>query len=347
MKYRHLLSAVTGIALLASTSLSMGQEFSSDARFTISLITFEGPGHVKRSKEARDFIKKNVTNLKQDFYLIHEEDRSVIYYGAYKAVDAVENADEAKRAKEDLRMLIGLRVGDQKPFQDAVFAVAPTPDPAAPAEWDIRNAKGVWSLEIASYKTYPAEQKLAAVEAVREARKMGIEAYFYHGPTTSSVLLGVFPLEAVEISQIDEQAARAAAPPDRELLVMPFMPKNIPGTQLEDGSFEVVQSDGSITRIVAPKTVIRDPILAKLMQQYPEHHFNGSPRPKRYKDPVTGKEVVIYAESFLIDLRKIKNDSLLAGGRPAPRGSDSTAADPGTLAPKPTTPGSGKLKQIK
>ena len=60
-----------------------------------------------------------------------------------------------------------------------------SPDPVAPPEWNLANAKGYWSLQIAAYKDSP-KRKEAAVEAVREARKNGVEAYYYHGETTSS-----------------------------------------------------------------------------------------------------------------------------------------------------------------
>lgn len=347
MKHRRLLSVVAALALGWSVMPAGAQLFSKDARFTILLLTFSGPGHVKKSKEARDYLKANVRGIKPDFYLIHEEDRSVIYYGGYKAVDASVDANDARRAKEDLRTLIGLRVGDSTPFVGAIFVSAPTPDPVAPPEWDIRNAKGVWSLQIASYKTFPAEQKQAAVDTVREARKAGIEAYFHHGPNVSSVLVGAFPEEAIEVTQVDARTLGAKAPPGRELLVMPFMPRNLPNAvPQEDGSIEVTQEDGTITRIYAPRTVVRDPVLMKLIRDYPELAVNGVVESKVYRDPTSGKEVRIPTESLIIDLRKIRTDSMLSDGGPGGR-TDSVPASPDAVAPRPSTPGSGKLKQIK
>ena len=52
-------------------------------------------------------------------------------------------------------------------FPHSFFVEVTTPDPQAPAEWNLANANGYWSLQIAAYKDSP-KRKQYAVEAVRE-----------------------------------------------------------------------------------------------------------------------------------------------------------------------------------
>ena len=53
-----------------------------------------------------------------------------------------------------------------------------------------------WSVQIAAYEG-STQRKKFAVDAVRDARAEGVPAYYYHGPSISSVCVGAWPRAAV------------------------------------------------------------------------------------------------------------------------------------------------------
>lgn len=333
---RRPLAAAIAPLLIASAALAQNVEAPKDARFTIVLLAFEGPGHVRESKAVRERLA--ALSRMNGFYLVHEENQSALYYGKYSAVSEAENPGEARRAQEDLRKLraVALENGD-RPFDGAVFITMPTPNPEAPPEWDLRNAKGVWALEIGSYRG-AADRKQAAVDAVREARRMGLDAYYYHGPTTSSVLVGSFPFESVRAIEGGE----ARAKPGQELVVLPFKPAEIPD--------EVIQDNNKEARVVGVRYEIADPLLMDLMKRFPNHAVNGEMVPRVYTDPRTGRITEKFPESFIVDVRAVRRQSILGGGRadPGPGGALSPDAPSPDAAPRrPSTPGGGKLREIK
>lgn len=333
---RKPLAAFLATLLVGSAAFAQNPEAPKDARFTIVLLAFEGPGHVRESKAVRDRLAA-LTRM-NGYYLVHEENQSALYYGKYSAVSENENPAEARRAQDDLRKLkaVAMENGD-RPFDGAVFISMPTPNPEAPPEWDLRNAKGVWSLEIASYRG-AAERKQVAVDAVREARKMGLDAYYYHGPTTSSVLVGSFPFESVR----EIEGGEARAKPGQELVVLPFKPAEIPD--------EVIQDNNKEARVVGVRFEIADPLLLDLMKRFPNHAVNGEMTPRVYTDPKTGRITEKLPESFIVDVRAVRRQSILGGGRAGPGLGGSTspdAASPDAAPKRPGTPGGGKLKEIK
>lgn len=327
----RMVSVVAGLIVAASTT-ALGQTVPpSGARYTLVLLNFEGPTHIRDAKSNKDYIEK-ATGLK-GLYIVHSENQSTLYYGYYKAVSEREDAAEARRAKADLDKLSAIEVNGERPFAGALLIGLPTPDPDAPPEWDIRNSHGVYSLEIASYRD-AAERKQAAVDTVREARKAGVEAYYYHGPTTSSVLVGSFPAEAIHIK---DETPRAD--PGKDLLVIPFKPADIPD--------EIVDDLGNPNKVVAPKFEILDPVLKATLQKFPHHAINGEERVRRFLEPKTGKYQEVYAESFIVDVREIRRRSILGAGPVTPDAPAAEAPDRSTVAPRPSTPGEGKLKGIK
>src|SRR5213075_145809 len=55
-----------------------------DAQYTLSCAAFEGPGRVEQSNNAKEQLVK-LSGLK-DFYVVHQEGQSVIYFGFYKTL---------------------------------------------------------------------------------------------------------------------------------------------------------------------------------------------------------------------------------------------------------------------
>src|SRR5262249_18469567 len=100
----------------------------------------------------------------------------------------------------DLDLIRGLAVGDKYPFFSARVRPKPIPD-EGPPEWDLRNAKCVYTLNVGVTKATPTMEnyKEAAVEWVKDLRERGFEAYYYHSPERplSSVCVGTFSEDAL------------------------------------------------------------------------------------------------------------------------------------------------------
>ena len=110
-----------------------------------------------------------------DWYLVHNEDESILCYGYYgEMTDA-----KAKADKKKIEGLLG--VNGEPLFSGLVFQPVGSPDPDSPPEWNLANvpASKYWSLQVAAFRGFP-ERKKYAVEAVREARAQGVEAYYFH-----------------------------------------------------------------------------------------------------------------------------------------------------------------------
>jgi hypothetical protein len=299
-----------------------------DAQWTLYCVAIGGPAHVEQANAAKAELVK-LTHMK-DWYVIHQEAESVIYYGFYRTINDPKDQKEVDRAQSDRARIAGLT--DQqgnKIFQHVFFVEVSAPDPAAPPEWNLCNADGYWSLEIAAYKDSP-KRKQAAVEAVREARAQGVQAYYYHGETISSVCIGAWPKRAVRT-----QDDTIEAPPSEQEVVV--LPQSIPGLdQLQFRSRET----GQRIRTVAPKNEPVDPSLIAMMQKYPRHSVNGLVMVNKVKDPVTGEVKSIEDPSFVVKIPHPENSMLAVPGQQpaAPQLLNPVGAQP--------TQGQGKLKSI-
>jgi hypothetical protein len=213
------------------------------------------------------------------WYVVHEANQSILYYGFYRSFNDGDQAKENQRAQADRAAIDQLtdQRGD-RPFQHCFFVALSSPDPVAPSEWDLRNARGYWTLQIAAYLDDP-RRKEAAVEAVRGFREAGIEAYFYHGETISSVCIGVWPEEAVRKQETD---VGGSTDPSQPILVsnVPLPREMVQG--LRDESNQKV-------RVLQPKMDIADPTLRAAIAQYPEHAVNGYVQQISVRDPQTGQ----------------------------------------------------------
>ena len=167
-----------------------------EAAYTIYCRDFTGPNHAAVAEGVKKQVEQ-VSGLK-DFYLVRGESRTVLYHGFYTTFDDSVDAKEARRARADRNRLESLVDARQaKIFPRTVFEPLERPDPEAPAEWNLENAKGYWTLLVATY-TDPVQGKQAAVDSVREARKQGYEAYYFHKDTQSHVCIGSWPEGAVK-----------------------------------------------------------------------------------------------------------------------------------------------------
>ena len=167
-----------------------------EAAYTIYCADFTSANHASVAEQVKKQVEQ-VSGLK-DFYLVRGESRTVLYHGFYATFDAAVDKREAARAKADRAALESLVNAQQaKIFPRTVFEPLERPDPVAPPEWDLKNAKGYWTLLVITY-TDPVTAKQAAVDSVKEARKQGYEAFYFHNDSQSHVCIGNWPAAAVK-----------------------------------------------------------------------------------------------------------------------------------------------------
>jgi hypothetical protein len=311
-----------------------------DAQWTIHCYVVTAVDHVAQARRLKDHLAKN-TPLR-DWYVVHGEQSSTLYHGYYRSINDPSDARESSRAQAERRQVEALRdaMGDPM-FRNALFVPFESPDPDGPPEWNLLNAKGTWTLEIAVYRDSP-ERKQAAVEAVREARAMGVEAYYYHGTVGSSVCIGAWPLEAVRAQEAD--AARASDP-NQPILVAPAGARIDPNLR---------DAQGRRVKVFQPRLDPVDPTLIAAMQTYTTYAMNGFESGQRVRDPRTGQERFVPDRPQLVEIPK-REPSLLAGPTAAP-GSQQVTAPTVQAAPVPppqprppvrtAAPGAGRLRSI-
>jgi hypothetical protein len=277
-----------------------------DAQWTIFCYAVKGPLHVQDANAMKDALVAKTGRA--DWYIIHGRDESNVYFGFYKAVQPGEkDTAEVTRAQNDLREIKELRdqIGN-KPFEHkSAFISLESPDPSSPAEWNLFNVdramdpkhpkRGYWSLQIMAFRGN-ALRKEAAVQAVRELREKGVEAFYYHGESVSSVCIGHWPPDAVKAqNRTPDRPDIAHAESNLNIAVVNFNP----GEDVKARSI-----DGKQTVTVAPKLEIMDPALNATMKQYPNHAVNyewGRKLPD-------GKEIL--NPSFLVEIPRAKGNGL-------------------------------------
>ena len=184
--------------------------------WTIECNAYEGPGHKKMAIRMAKLLGA-VPELSGDRIRVeHDTGESRVYYGRYKLhyVEAkVEKSSGARgdmivelndEIKKDLRFIKQLSLGSDYPFFSARVMQENPPD-VGPHEWDLRNASGVYTLNVGvTYSTRTMKKyKQAAIEWVRDLRNRGYEAYYYHDPDKpqTSICVGSFGEEAVRIQK--------------------------------------------------------------------------------------------------------------------------------------------------
>jgi hypothetical protein len=242
-----------------------------DAQWTLYCQAIGGPAHVEEAKAVKDKLAK-IAPIK-DWYVIHQENESVLYYGFYRTIDEKDSKDkkEGERAQRERKMIAGMQdQSGNKIFEHVYFVPVAAPDPVAPPEWNLLNASGYYTLQIAAYKDSPM-RKQAAVEAVQKARAEGIDAYFYHGETTSSVCIGAWPKAAVagEEDDADKGIVPDSKDPNETMLVLPQVTSDLDQLKVRDAH------NGQRIKTYAPGLRPVDPSLIAMMEKYPTHAVNG------------------------------------------------------------------------
>jgi hypothetical protein len=293
---------------------------SGGAQWTLYCQAIGGPAHVEQAKAVKEKLVVTAPSSMKDWYVIHQDNESVLYYGYYHTIsdpaDAKDKAakKEAEKAQRDRKTIAELQDASsgRRIFNHVYFVPIAAPNPEAPPEWNLTNAAAgaYYTLQIAAYKDDP-RRKEAAVQAVREARQQGLEAFYYHGETTSSVCIGTWPKAAIT-EAADEDPEKGIVPasrdPNETMLVLPEQTSDLDQLKVHDAK------DGQRIRTYAPGRKIVDPTLALMKEKYPTNAVNGVVYVTKTKDG--DKE----DPSMIVTIPRTKS-SLLAGqqeNQPAP-----------------------------
>lgn len=296
-----------------------------DAQYTIYCEEFDGPDHLLRSQAVRQALHDQ-TSMK-DWYVVHKDDQSTLYYGFYRTFDRHNSGhkDQAEKALHDLGEIREMVDSNgYRPFASSLPVPIDSPDPTENPAWDLSRASGYWSLQVAAYKDSP-QRKEAAVDVVRHMRANGIEAYYYHGPTVSSVCIGCWPKQAVR----DITAADQNTDPDQNLIVT---------QQALPQKTQQMLSQKMGMKNVAPIIQPVDPTLIAAMQRYPESAVNGQVLGYPVNDPATGQRRIVPTRSFIVEIkhREVDDSSMNQVAAPPP---------PTSLQPD-AVPGLGSLRSL-
>jgi hypothetical protein len=252
-------------------------EAPANAQWTLYCQSISGPGHVERANDVKQQLIRS-TGMKS-WYVIHTGEASNLYYGFYRTIDSSERSDSRKdgqQAQKDRQRIDAMKdSAGERPFARCMFVELAAPDPQAPTDWNLLNTPDnmYWSVQIAAYQHHP-DRKKYAVDAVRDARARGVPAYFYHGPSVSSVCVGTWPMSAV---RYDLSRGRASDP-TRAIAVMPE------GLKLPPLEGKPLDKDGRPVDVATDGVEIVDPSLIATLQKYPRHAINGAERVMKGKD---------------------------------------------------------------
>jgi hypothetical protein len=321
-----------------------------DARFHLFCDDVVGPNHIARAGQLKVLLSQTYPGMR-GWHIIHTEEKSSLYYGYYRTIskdDPKLDPQEVARAQADLRSINQLKneQGD-KLFRNPTFLLLSDADPAAPPQWNLANAPSdtYWSLQICAYRgealAGTADRKQCAVDDVRELRAAGIEAYYFHGETISSVCVGAWPRDAVKAQ---DSAVGKTRRPDATLFVAPdFIPTNIIPPTDKEGNKLVVE---------APKLEILDANMAAMVKRFPNHAINGQVfgRPTKNGPPIPDSSFLVlvpHGQNTPIPVAKgntpVQNT---AAANSVDQAANAITGDPGPATPPAQVPGRGRLPSL-
>lgn len=261
--------------LLLAGGLAGSAVASEDDLFVIRCATFTDSDHATLAKRAGAMLGQ-VRELKANLVRVeHSQKSSTVYYGRYQRGTELFSRQERFRPDPmpDLRLIRELSLMSQDsfgreipvwPFRGATIEPLRTAS-TNPSEWDLSNAKGFWTWQVAVFYNEGEfrERRAAAEEYCKELRGKGEEAYFHHGPVRSSVTIGLFPREALQVTEerhpLTGTKGVKARPVDPR---MAELEKRYP-MNLENGRpmYTIVRSkDGSVQeRLPNPSFAVRVP----------------------------------------------------------------------------------------
>ena len=318
-----------------------------DARYTIFCTAFTGPARVQQATVSKDNLFKATGH--REFYVVHDEAQSTLYYGYYKERERTVNAAEAGRASKDMEYIRSLGDGEgHRIFPRSLVVPLPLPDPEGPPEFDLTKldqnkspddpARRYWSLAIADYtndaRIGDKNRKQIVIEAVIEARKQGVEAYYYNGTTTSTVCIGAWPRTAIR--EQDAGEAKTLTDSGHDIIVSngPVNPEIAKGLRAAGREVDIFQ----------PKVQFNDPSLEATWKKWISYSVNGETVIEKTTDPTTKAEMKSEKTSFLFAIPQSAPASLLAGNRNTTETQDTGPTVVNPLAPNASP--AGRLRSV-
>ncbi len=192
---RRLVALAILAAMASLTGCNGPSGWAPDGEYSILLSKVQGPNHIERAAFTRDRLKQ--TGWKH-LFVVNKAGGSQLFTG--KFISADDALTELKRVRTYQNQ------AGHRPFAYATLVALPGKH-IGPDEWDLRNASGgLYTIQVATYFDAPAEKyfgrRRAAVELCREFRKLGHEAYYYHGKVRSHVTIGVFGESATAVTSV-------------------------------------------------------------------------------------------------------------------------------------------------
>jgi hypothetical protein len=181
-----------------------GGETATASNWSIVLFAFRGEAQQPDAQRALTVVQGE-WGL-PDAYLDRRGQTTVVAYGHFDNPQAPHAQAELQRIRAVEAIIEGER---QRPFEFA-FLAPPANIPGSQPEFDLRNAQklhGKWAmytLQVGLYRrddgkpasaAEVAEFRRLAEQAVLNLRREGEQAFYYHGPTGSTVTVGLFGAE--------------------------------------------------------------------------------------------------------------------------------------------------------
>lgn len=305
---------------------SSGPAVPEGANFTLLCFIFTSPTHVLDADQAEQNLKRDTHS--NDWYVIHKEDESDLFFGYYKTIDDRSQLAEYTRAQSDKARLSAMvdRNGE-KLFAEVIFQPVASADPPAPKEWDVFNNPGFWTLQIAKYMDNP-QRKTAAVEAVRNLRAKNVVAFYHHFESVSEVYVGSWPRSAIKEQDANEAMARD---PNQSILVLP-------GPIQGHENDQILDKNGRPMKVIYPKLDIVDPSMKAMIARFPYTYINGETLGDK-KLQADGSTKVVPYPSYLVQVPQKENDMDMPA--PPDKGGEAGPMSPpeNNIAPPPNTPG--------
>jgi hypothetical protein len=199
--------------------------------WSIVLAAFHGPNHEQLARNA--LLKVQTRAGLTAAYLERRGEKTVLAYGRYPSP-----ADP--QAQRDLKQIKSFKIDGGSPFAGAVLAPPELggngEGTGSIPELDLRRVKAghhpddaVYTLEVAVYMRTDkkpvsakelAEFRRAAEAAAVTLRREGEHAFYYHGPNSSSVVVGVFGVRDHDpTTGLESAALRLARQQHPDLLI--------------------------------------------------------------------------------------------------------------------------------
>jgi len=197
-------------------------------QLTVLLAVYKGP---EAAATAAGLAKELTSQGVPDVFVVRGADMASLCVGHY-------NSWQDKQADEMLRRLRQTRdAAGQYPFAGVMLMPIPEPMPENP--WPLENAKGLFTLHVASWEAPGRMDKAQAYGA--ELRSRGYEAYVYHGPRFSIVTIGAY---GCEIFDDPSKIGRPGATPKVvDPKVKDLMENKFPRVRLEGEEAPVIKTD--------------------------------------------------------------------------------------------------------